>query len=157
MLGHLTRWFSRPREDALEERTVRLVGGAPVALPLCGQMATALAVDVPLPVVREMAGDEPLTPERTIGLLAHFGAPPRVVWGDAFRRFYAVHRERHGGDAFRGVAFDLRPDASQLGHAVYLHGEQLYDPATRSWRRIALHDLTHFDFVAILPERRGSG
>ena len=146
------RLFSRDRD--LQRRSDVLVGSVPASLPLCGQIATALAVDLPLATIRHAAGDEPLTPQRTFGLLARFGSPPRVVWGEAFAQFYPVHVARHGGTAFRAVAFDIKPDAdTKLGHAVYLHGEQLYDPATGGWRRTSPDDLQQFDFVAILPER----
>ena len=144
--------FARDRE--MQRRADTLVGAIPVQLPLCGQIATALAVDVPLAVIRATAGDDPLTPQRTFRLLAEFGSPPRVIWGDAFAAFYVVHVERHGGAAFRAVAFDTTPGAdTKLGHAVYLQGDSLYDPATHMWRKTQPADLTQFDFVAILPGR----
>lgn len=119
----------------------------------CVQTVVAMALGVPTEAIEHMAGtDGAMTVRETIDLLAEFGIGCRPVSAEFAAEFWDVFYRMSGGRRMRGLAFRLPRDRETVGHAYFVLGRKMYDPASGRIMRLDKRQLRTIDYLAIFPE-----
>lgn len=119
----------------------------------CVQTVVAMALGVPTEAVERIAGtDGAMTVRQTIDLLAHFGIGCRPVSADFFADFWDEFYRMSGGRKMRALAFRLPRDQETVGHAYFVLGRKMFDPATGRVMRLGRRQIKAIDYLAIFPE-----
>lgn len=119
----------------------------------CVQTVLAMAIGVPTDVIEDEAGTSgALTIGETIDLLSRFGIESRRVHSRLLAEFWSAFYRMSGGRKMRGLAFALPRDGERIGHAYFVLGRRVYDPATGRIRRLTQRVVRRLDLFAIFPD-----
>ena len=119
----------------------------------CVQTVVAIALGRDVDEVEKRAGtDGDLTVSETLDLLDAYGVTCRPISAHLVADFWPSFYARSGGARLRGLAFRLPAEGEDVGHAYYVHGKRIYDPATGRERSVDPSALKTLDWLAILPD-----
>lgn len=119
----------------------------------CVQTVLAMALGVPTEWIEEIAGTAgALTIRETMDLLNRFGIESRPMSADLVADFWPSFYRLNGGRKLRGLGFRLPRDGERVGHAYFLIGRRMYDPASGRLQRLDEETLRRLDLLAIFPE-----
>lgn len=119
----------------------------------CVQTVVAIALSCDIAEVEREAGtSETMTVAETFDLLDRYGISCQPMSAHLMADFWPSVYERSGGGRLRGLAFRLPSGKEGIGHAYYIHGRRVYDPA--SGREVPLDPavLRSLDWIAVLPD-----
>ena len=118
----------------------------------CVQTVVAMALGVPTEAIERVAGtDGAMTVRQTIDLLSEFGIECRPVSAEFAAEFWEAFYRLSGGRRMRGLAFRLPRDRETVGHAYFVLGRKMYDPASGRITRLGKRRLRAIDYLAIFP------
>lgn len=109
------------------------------------QTVLAMALDCSIEEMETESGTQgSMSVDDALRLLARRGIPARPVAASLVRDFWDVFSARAAGVKLEGLGIRLPRTTGELGHAVLLHSQRIYDPATgqsNALRPDALGDL----------------
>lgn len=122
----------------------------------CVQTVVAMVLGVPVEQVESAAGTRGrMSVDETTALLSRAGIYCRPVAASLVADFWPMFRKRHGGRHLRGLGFALPKTPGRAGHAFYITGATLYDPATGQTTPLNETTLHLLDWLALLPREAG--
>jgi hypothetical protein len=118
----------------------------------CVQTVVAIALGRDVSEVEDRAGTQgDLTVSQTLELLDSYGVSCKPISARLVADFWPSFYARSGGGSLRGLAFRLPAPDEEVGHAYYVHGKRIYDPATGKETSVDPAALRTLDWLAILP------
>lgn len=120
----------------------------------CVQTVVAMALNVPVELIEEEAGTTGrLTVGETFSLLGRIGVSVRSLSADLAADFWPNFYRRYGGRDLRGMGFELPQGEGEkdVGHAYFLTGNQMYDPATGKKEKLEPEAIEKLDWLALFP------
>lgn len=120
----------------------------------CVQTVVAMALNVPVELIEEEAGTNGrMTVGETFSLLGRIGVSVRSLSAELAADFWPNFYKRYGGRDLRGMGFELpRGEKDKdVGHAYFLTGTYMYDPATGQKEKLEGEALRQLDWLALFP------
>lgn len=119
----------------------------------CVQTVLALALDLPISTIEEVAGTPgPMWVSDVIRLLERLGVHVLPRSASLVADLWPETRDRHGGRSMRACGFRVPRTPTDVGHAYLLRGSTLYDPQTGNRVRLTRATIrSRLDIVTILP------
>ena len=121
----------------------------------CVQTVVAMAVGASVADVEAVARTEDtLDIPATMTLLAHYGVFCRPISAQLVADFWPMYYRQGGGRRLRGLGFASPNPAHgrEVGHAYFLYGPRLYDPATGITEALDEPHLRQLDWLVLFPE-----
>jgi hypothetical protein len=119
----------------------------------CAQTVVAMVLGVPVDAVEREAGtDGAMTVNEVLGILARLGFFTRPISAKLAGGIWPAFYARSGGRKLRGLGFRMPRGGEVSGHAYFLAGGRMYDPATGERRGLDADVVRNeLDWLVLFP------
>jgi hypothetical protein len=118
----------------------------------CVQTVLAMSLNLPIATVEKLAGTQGMMETGEVfGLLARLGVFYRPISASLMADCWPSFWYRSGGRQLRGMGVRRPTAKDRIGHAYFIAGSVIYDPATGKTRSMNPSTLSDIDWLALFP------